>query len=501
MGVRESQSVASRPTHVDLAGAAAAGADSAYSTTADSGDGGAMMRDQAMAYGREREAAASRMHIERDTFGGSSTSHLAVPTANTDGGGNASASGAEMAKVKALSVRSGVSEALSLELPTFRRGKAHSGYWSAYPGAWEIEESGSEGGSDWDEELDLDSEEDGGGTWDYGFAKEEREKERAAAATMLASGSNIPGVGPNEGGTRAGLQSAGTGRRWQPFSLSQGKRSSYPALGPSSREKDTEEDENADTVSMLSGTSRRSRARHSYYHPGQPHPYPHYPHPQKQHPQGPRNKTFNRLLPRTPGALSPLGRESRRNSLPPSAGASTDSVFLAGPGSPAGSVLVIGRGAVREPSIAEQSVNRAASVAATRASTGSMWSTFSYTYPRPVHLPDLDLDLVGGGSGMGGGGTVGDGGGGGAGDGKARGKEGERESEEQDLGTLAFGGLTGESVGMGKDGSTPHPYSAAAGAGAAASSAGEGAGGDESARRRWNVHPLKRIAEMGRMRF
>ena len=45
----------------------------------------------------------------------------------------------------------------------------------------------------------------------------------------------------------------------------------------------------------------------------------------------------------------------------------------------------------KDPSIIEPSLFKAASVAATRASTDSLWST--YTYPKPMAFPDLDEDL------------------------------------------------------------------------------------------------------------
>ncbi|EJD02044.1 uncharacterized protein FOMMEDRAFT_141227 [Fomitiporia mediterranea MF3/22] len=494
MGLRGSSNRS--PAHVDLAGAAAA-AESAYSTTVDSTDGGATLRAKAMAYGREKEAAAAsgsaapaHVHLERDTIGESSTSNLL----NNAAGGTASASAnaSETAKMRAPSVRSGVSTALSLELPTFRRGRAR--WTSGYP----VDvESGSEGSDEWDEEIEFDSEEDGGGTWDYGFANTEREKERAAAATMLAGANSLS---PNDTGTRIGVQCGGR-NPWQNFTRQPGKRNSYPAGGssrPSSWRRtvhplatstnagdgDAEADENDDTLSMLSSTSAGRRRRYSHHRP-------------PKRPQGPsfsKPKPLHRLLPRAP-LPPPLPSTS-------SANASTDSVYLTGGGggglgSPAGSVLVIGRGnLMREPSIAEQSINAAASVAATRASTGSMWSTFSYTYPRPFTLPDLDVDLQGGlgistegsGDGVVGGSTGVNGRGSG---------EGTRTGES-DLGAaLALSSLSGSGSGVG-DSNAPHPYSAAA-AGVGGSSAGVDTQ-EGTARRRWNVHPLKRIADMGRLR-
>ncbi|KAL5520660.1 hypothetical protein ACEPAF_2661 [Sanghuangporus sanghuang] len=623
------------PTRVDLAAAAAG---STYSTTNSSVDGGAALRAQALAYGRERErerekekerekerelmaekeaaalGAGVRLHIERDTHGESSNY-----TSTTSNNNNANTSPAisvpgvgvgvprstgiaetVTSNAKAPSVRSGVSGALSLELPTFRKGKSlrawrygYSGY--GYGDPMMDDESGSDLGSDedeWDEELDVDSEELGGalggmgggngGTWDYGFAKEEREREREKAATLLAAGGgslnpntnagSVNGNGNGNEGTRLSVlgRNAGPSRRWLGSTLPPGKHSSFPSRPSSWRRshphplsQSTNADANADEtnedddkLSMLSGTSTtrsRRRGRRSYY---ASHNFGYGPaYPQAPSGNNIKGKRAPRLLPRTPGTLPFLPPLPPYPNAPASlASLSTDSLYLSNapppstpgrgaPCTPASSVLVIARTSPLEPSIAEESIDRAASVAATRASTGSMFSTFSYTYPhphhhphhhpyeyaqyygnggyghagayypRPVQLPDLDVDLAGGGGGDD---AAGEGGGGGAGESGSRGGDEEKEKAEEEaraLGSLSPGGASpgdntsGVGSVSGSGGRTetrsPHPYSySLTGDGA------NGRGADEeeeaeqpAARRRWNVHPLKRIAEMGRLRF
>ncbi|KAL5498000.1 hypothetical protein ACEPAH_2931 [Sanghuangporus vaninii] len=622
------------PTRVDLAAAAAG---STYSTTNSSVDGGAALRAQALAYGRERErerekekekerekerelmaekeaaalGAGMRLHTDRDTHGESSNSTSTTSNNNNTNttpvisvpvvGVSRSTGIAETvtSNAKAPSVRSGVSGALSLELPTFRKGKSLRGWRYGYSrygygDPMMDDESGSDLGSDedeWDEELDVDSEEFGGalggvgggngGTWDYGFAKEEREREREKAATLLAAGSgslnpntnagDVNGSGNGNGngneGTRLSVlgRNAGPSRRWLGSTLPPGKHSSSPSRPSSWRrshphplsqstnaDADADEtNEDDDKLSMLSGTSTthsRRRGRRSYY---ASHNFGYGP----ANPQGPsgnniKGKRGPRLLPRTPGTLPFLPPLPPHPNAPASlASLSTDSLYLSNapppstpgsgaPDTPAGSVLVISRTSPPEPSIAEESIDRAASVAATRASTGSMFSTFSYTYPhphphpyeyaqyygnggyghagayypRPVQLPDLDVDLAGGGGGDD---AAGEGGGGGAGDSGSRGGDGEKEKAEEEaraLGSLSPGGAspggnntsgvgTGSGSGARTETRSPHPYSYSVAGGTNGGAEEEEEAEQPAARRRWNVHPLKRIAEMGRLRF
>ncbi|KAL5478330.1 hypothetical protein ACEPAI_2514 [Sanghuangporus weigelae] len=608
------------PTRVDLASAAAG---STYSTTNSSVDGGAALRAQALAYGRERErerekekekerekekelmaekeaaalGAGVRVHMDRDTHGESSnstsnttsnnsntnTSALSVPGVGIGVPRSTGIAETVTSNAKAPSVRSGVSGALSLELPTFRKGKSlrgwrygYSGYGYGDPMIMMDDESGSDLGSDedeWDEELDVDSEELGGalggvgggntGTWDYGFAKEEREREREKAATLLAAGGgslnpntnmgSINGNGNGNEGTRLSVlgRNAGPSRRWLGSTLPPGKHSSFPSRPSSWRRsyphplsQSTNADANADEtnedddkLSMLSGTSTtrsRRRGRRSYYASHNSGYGPAYP--QGSSGNNTKGKKAPRLLPRTPGTLPFPPPLPPHPNVPASlASLSTDSLYLsnAPPPSTPGSVLVISRTSPTEPSIAEESIDRAASVAATRASTGSMFSTFSYTYPhphhhhhhpyeyaqyyggvyypRPVQLPDLDVDLA---EGAGGDGTAGEGGGAGdSGNGREEDEEKEKEKEEEEaraLGSLSPGGASpgGNTSGVGSlsrsggrtESRSPHPYSYSL-TGGTNGGAEEEEAEQPAARRRWNVHPLKRIAEMGRLKF
>ncbi|TDL14324.1 hypothetical protein BD410DRAFT_213967 [Rickenella mellea] len=122
------------------------------------------------------------------------------------------------------------------------------------------------------------------------------------------------------------------------------------------------------------------------------------------------------------------------------------------------SIMIISAGN-GEPSIFEPSMFKAASVAATRASTGSLWST--YTYPKPLVLPELDDDL----------------------------REGRYEFDDDNM----FRPIDWTGNGNGNAGN------------AAARNADDGQRRghpfvEESPKRRWRDHPLKRIAEMGRLR-
>jgi len=188
----------------------------------------------------------------------------------------------------------------------------------------------------------------------------------------------------------------------------------------------------------------------------------------------------------------------------------------------------------RDPSIAELSLFKAASVAATRASTGSQWS--SYTYPKPMAFPELDEDLQEGTGSYtyqtadeGGTSTGVDGGMTFSSDMDAEDEqdgeweggisfaeydpdatESMREASlmEQDIGDAlySFAGMGHTRIG---DSATPkqrqpsyHPYASAAldadeqNADARARRMRD----DDPGRRRWRVHPLMRMVEMGRFK-
>lgn len=477
-------------------------------TGASSGQGrGDEMVRHAMAVGAERErqrneaeAKLTGMVLDRDTSGSGS-------------GLQQQHSGAEAVRTGRASVMSGVSggsAVTSLELPVFRKGRSRrsryvNGNGFGYHGDYEWDEDSDEYQSD---ELTFLTSEEDGGAWDYGFSNNEKEKEREErAATLMAAThagtvlSPIHGLSRLAGESEEEPSESGSNPRFFSAVGLGGRKASkhvtnlHPLASSTGQGGNDEEGEEADTLSVLSRTSKRSsrsrrRSRRSFY---PPHPHAHHPLP------------LRRLLP-TPPSHSPLEgpqlpssthpyqqhRLSPSRALASTRASSVDSLPppMFAPGSPAGSVLVISRAARDlEPSIAEPSIYHAASVAATRASTGSAFSTFSYTYPRPVHLPDLDLDLAEGR------GTYGRGGEG------SLGLEGAMTGTGTD-GTAVFGGGMGTNDGSPTSGPlsagtgsvrsplSPHPHPYASGADLP----------PEETRRRWNVHPLKRFAEMGRLK-
>ncbi|KAI5118915.1 hypothetical protein M0805_004691 [Coniferiporia weirii] len=508
--------VAERVVDLSAAGLELAGTSTGtetYSTTgASTGDRGAALRAQALAYGaqleRERQekeqrelgtgagiasgngsgsgsgvavetkqtAQPVRMHMERDMNGGSSATRAGTGEAGDVTVGRAMA-GPSAQKANASSIRSRISRmsqgALSLELPVFRRGRARDIYEYDSEYLWD---------DDSDAHSDISSIDGGDGTWDYGYGinvtNAEREKERderERAATLLAVNSAVGEVNSIPGGQAGGTGAigvAGTGQQLQ----GPRARSSYPAPSnsrPTSWRRsalsrsylagtaaegngDNASAEESDRLSVLSSTSRRtrSRSRSRYSHP-------HHHYQRIAHPLAPI--PARRPLPRTPGAVFPSA------SAVSSAAASVDDVSFSG--SPAGSVLIIGRHP--EPSFVEPSVFRAASVAATRASTGSAWS--SYTYPKPVQLPDLDMEFAP--------------------------PESIDHTFGETTGLSSFNGLSGleeltgtsSAVARGENG--PHPYSSAADDRDVRQKREE-----ESSGRRWRVHPLKRKAEKGWLR-
>lgn len=129
-----------------------------------------------------------------------------------------------------------------------------------------------------------------------------------------------------------------------------------------------------------------------------------------------------------------------------------------------------------EPSIVEPSMFKAASVAATRASTGSAWS--SYTYPKPMAFPELDEDLQHGVYDLE---PVTD-----------AGPEGQHEVEP-----AHERGASGDSKGAGD----VHPYARAAQEEVKKREEDDRVREQQSRMRRWQVHPLTRMVEMGRLKL
>lgn len=156
----------------------------------------------------------------------------------------------------------------------------------------------------------------------------------------------------------------------------------------------------------------------------------------------------------------------------------------------------------REPSIAA-----GASVAATRASTGSAWSGWSaHVYPRPLILPELDADLGAFEldqetgevrevdpkpcSGSGEGNEEGSGTNNGSGEGTNVGSGGTETNLTTSAGTGSSGTGTYQTaysptMGLGEENDSELPDSVL---------------GEGEPRRRWRVHPLKRMVEMGRLK-
>ena len=400
---------------------------------------------------------AGRLHLERDTLGeGSNAAKMGSGSGGLAGTGRAdgpvgstseqqgdaptAATAAGNTAAKRMSGYSGLSHgALSLELPVFRKGRRV--YDIDMPYEWYEDDD--------DTESYLSSVDGDGGTWDYGYAlnlamqereKERQERERATnASAAVDSATNLTGGGTNDvGGTGGKLPM----RASRPRSI----RNSYPAVPRRSRSMSRRRSAyplgqgmDADAASIASYGSRRSRHRQSYMG-GNPHHYfHHHPHPH--------------YFP--PGA--------RARPLPPTP-------------MPDDTSIMIISGPLREPSIAEPSLYKAASVAATRASTGSMWS--SYTYPKPMAFPDLDEDLQD------------------AGEAPARMEVSESggfyyDPDPAGAGSAALGGTTtDQELSLGA-----HPYAAAAD-----EDDERRVRQEESNKRRWKVHPLKRMVEMGRFK-
>ncbi|KAH8112338.1 hypothetical protein DFH11DRAFT_485499 [Phellopilus nigrolimitatus] len=455
-GVSRSNEGVARRIDLTTAGTSSGTGSGSYgTTTADSTDAGAALRAHAMAVGaqREREEAARKarkaaeagptaqalMHMERDTLGESSAareqgSNTGLSSTRPSAGQVAALT--QRSGEAAPSVRShmsGISQgALSLELPVFRKGRGY-------------DINGLYMGDDDDTSSYISSDDGDGGTWDYGYAVNiaNLERERERAATLLAS-SKLEADNAQA--------KVAPGLRWQVQNHM--KRSSYPVLSrsrPTSKRRsafspqdssaalgDGEDDEDDDKLSVLSTASRRTRSRHSHSHLPMP---------------------VRRLLPRVP-------------TIP-------DDASVADSGE--GSIMVIGRRP--EPSIAEASVFRAASVAATRASTGSAFSSF--TYPKPMAFPDLDEDLSLSGSA------------------DPTAASARFYYDPDSAGSSALGAVVDQNLGDrvssvtggGTGDTAPHPYAAAADEADERRQREE-----ESAKRRWRVHPLKRMVEVGRLR-
>lgn len=526
-------------------------------------NGSAQSGNRTVGAGKEREQAPSQagMHMERDTFGETSAGlkratsikslrNDIVPPTVTPGGMKPYNAAMNPKRLSAVS-----QDGLSLDLPVFRKGRRQY-YNDYYNGAWDGYDDDYD--EDEDDESYLSSEE--GGTWDYGYAlnmanaERDRERDERERATLAAAGEapNSSTAAATAGQTVANetmdiSANSQADARWRqqqlhtslqvPYHTSPLRlhRKSFPSspLSPHHRHSSLRQSHSRDNVhddmsmsdtksmrSMGSRTSRRSRHRpfsngigQSYRHPLHTHHYSHlYDEPI---PSSSSNLTANPASFPTPNSNS---RQPRR--LPPTPYDNN--------------VLVISPD--REPSIAELSLFKAASVAATRASTGSQWS--SYTYPKPMAFPELDEDLQQGTStgsytyqtadeggtstGMDGGMTftsdmeTGDG------------QEGEWEGAisfaeydpdatesmreaslmEQDIGDAlySFAGRShtriGDSSTTKQRQSSYHPYASAAldadeqGADARARRLRD----EDSGRRRWRVHPLMRMVEMGRFK-
>lgn len=382
---------------------------------------------------------AGRLHLERDTLGeGSSAAKIGSGSAGLSGSGRADgpvgstteqqgdapvASALGQGAPKRMSSFSGLSHgALSLELPVFRKGRRV--YDVDMPLDWYEDDD--------DSDSYLSSVDGDGGTWDYGYAlnlamlEREKEKERQGRERMTGTAAAADSATNLTGGATNVTGKVPVGRSRAPRSV----RNSYPAF-PRSRSVSRRRSAyplgmDVDSASIVSHGSRRSR-RHQSYMPSSHHYVP----------TGARH----RPLPPTPDDTS----------------------------------IMIISDPLREPSIAEPSLFKAASVAATRASTGTMWS--SYTYPKPMAFPDLDEDLRDVNSSRL---NVDEGGG------------FYYDPDPAGAGSSALGGGMERDLG---DGLAAHPYAADAD-----EDAERRVRQEESNKRRWRVHPLKRMVEMGRFK-
>ena len=446
------------------------GSGSGTNSSADTGSGcmvtAALMKHQQLAAaGRDVEegtnpnlpTSATRMYMERDTFGETSMTNVKqqqqqVHTASVNDSNVNLTTTRRASGISQLSV----GEA-SLDFPVFRKGRRTD--WDEWDDEYASDASSLDDG--------ISSEDGGGAAWDYGYAwaqammereRERTDKDRATNLTLNQSltQTQIPGQSGTmlQGGTNASGLAAAFLNNWQQKQRVQQQQRQQQALRAQ-----------RDSLQVVSGVS--SRYGHGHGH-GLAHP------------------TVSSMYRHTAHVPPPI-EEGEDMIFAPNDGDTFDQYHLSGAAGDDTSILIIGGGA-RDPSINEPSVYKAASVAATRASTGSLWST--YTYPKPMAFPDLDEDLVGVGVGLGG--PAGE-------NAYFYDPDVRNTAASSSAGAGAGGDKTRVASASGADeGTRVHPYATGGEAGGEEDAHGQ-ASGDQS-KRRWNVHPLKRMVEMGRLR-
>jgi hypothetical protein len=371
--------------------------------------------------------SATRLFMERDTAGETSMANAGAG-ASGELGNKAAATGKRASRISQLS-----DAAMSLELPVFRKGRREE-----WDDEWEDDEYASDASS-----VDDGISSEGGAAWDYGYAwaqammERERERERAEKerATQAATNASFAGTG----------LAAAFLNNWQQKQRQQQQQRQQQAL-------------RAQRDSLQAPPPSRYAHGHGHGH----------------------GTTSYRATAHVPPRID----ESEGMVFAPPNEADTWDQYHFSP-SLAGddtSIMIISSAGAREPSINEPSVYKAASVAATRASTGSLWST--YTYPKPMAFPDLDEDLQA---------PSGD-------NGFYYDPEPAGNSTSAIADALTAGNVEQDLADGPSVSSTPavrtstHPYAAAAGG------SGDSQQSSDGWKRRMNVHPLKRMVEMGRFR-